>query len=66
MTPSETAADVGTTKESATRLLDCVRGLVGDLQPGRAAATIALDSVLDRDLGIDSLSRVERSEEHTV
>ena len=59
MTPSETTAGSGTAEGAAARLLDCVRGLVGELQPGRVAAAVALDSVLDRDLGIDSLSRVE-------
>ena len=59
MTPSETAVGSGTAEDAAARLIDCVSDLVGELQPGRVAVAVALDSVLDRDLAIDSLSRVE-------
>ncbi len=42
------------------RLLKVVRTLVKEVHPGSAAAVSAdLDSVLDRELGLDSLSRVE-------
>ena len=42
------------------RLLDVVRALYGELHgAGAHAATVELDSALDRDLGLDSLARVE-------
>lgn len=43
----------------ATRLLEIVQRLVLELTPERARGGIRLDSDLDRDLGFDSLSRVE-------
>ncbi|TNF90447.1 MAG: acyl-phosphate glycerol 3-phosphate acyltransferase, partial [Gammaproteobacteria bacterium] len=43
----------------ASRLLSVVRALVVELTPERAHLDINLDSNLDRDLGFDSLSRVE-------
>ena len=43
----------------ATRLLEIIRSLVIELTPERARTHIHLDSNLDRDLGFDSLSRVE-------
>jgi acyl carrier protein len=49
--------------ETAQRLLDVVAGLVAESASGRRAGATArtprLDSALDRDLGIDSLGRVE-------
>ena len=48
------------TAERTARLLEVVGGLVDELRPGaRAAAPVTLDSALDRDLGFDSLGRVE-------
>ena len=43
----------------ATRLLSVVRALVLELTPERAHLDIHLDSDLDRELGFDSLSRIE-------
>ena len=44
----------------AERLLGLVQGLVRELYPGRGTpAVLTLDSSLDKDLGIDSLGRVE-------
>ena len=49
-----------TVDETARRLLDIIRQLVVELHPRRSpAAQLTLDSALDRDLGFDSLSRVE-------
>jgi len=45
--------------DAAQQLLHIVRDLVVELHPGHGVNDIALGSVLDRDLGIDSLSRVE-------
>ncbi len=54
-TESTPAAD-----DSARKLLEIVAGLAADLKPGAAAARrVELDSALDRDLGFDSLTRVE-------
>ena len=45
---------------SADKLLAIIRQLVNELHPGRSASlSLTLDSRLDKDLGIDSLSRVE-------
>ncbi len=41
------------------RLLEIVAGLARELQPERPGAAVHLDADLDRDLGFDSLSRVE-------
>ena len=50
----------GDQKETAQRLLSVIRELVVELHPSRAAGLVVeLDSALDRDLGLDSLSRVE-------
>ena len=40
-------------------LLELVRAVAQDLQRGQGLATVTLDTSLDRDLGLDSLSRVE-------
>lgn len=45
--------------DTTQRFLNIVQKLVAELHPNRGAAAIELESVLDRDLGIDSLSRVE-------
>ncbi|MGD8497352.1 MAG: phosphopantetheine-binding protein, partial [Chromatiales bacterium] len=45
--------------ERAKVLLGLVELLLADLHPGRPAARVTLDSTLDRDLGIDSLGRME-------
>jgi len=59
-------SDTGVVQSSPTaddtvgRLLDIVQQLAVELHPGRTpAAQVKLDSTLDRDLGFDSLSRVE-------
>ena len=50
----------GRTTEYATRLLEIVRGLLAEIQPGQKAYhTPVLDSSLDNDLGLDSLAQVE-------
>jgi 1-acyl-sn-glycerol-3-phosphate acyltransferase len=47
-------------EKAAGRLLRVVRDLAVELHPRRAATlSVALDSALDRDLGFDSLGRVE-------
>lgn len=45
--------------ELGTRMLEIIRELMLELQPERARQRIGLDADLDRDLGFDSLSRVE-------
>jgi 1-acyl-sn-glycerol-3-phosphate acyltransferase len=46
--------------ETTTVLLDLVREVVGELRPYKAdALTVTLDSSLERELGLDSLGRVE-------
>jgi len=40
-------------------LLNVAQKLVVELHPYKAAQTVTLDSILDRDLGLDSLARVE-------
>ena len=59
MKPTETAASSGTADDASARLIGCIRDLIGELQPDCAAVAIGIDSVLDRELGIDSLARVE-------
>jgi 1-acyl-sn-glycerol-3-phosphate acyltransferase len=43
----------------ADRVLGVVEGVARELKPGRSAGPIGLDASLDRDLGLDSLARVE-------
>lgn len=45
--------------DPARAVLDIVRGLAAELHSGRRGSTITLDSSLVRDLGFDSLARVE-------
>jgi 1-acyl-sn-glycerol-3-phosphate acyltransferase len=52
--PPSTAA-----KDLSTRLLDLVREVSEELHPGRKPRRLALDSSLDKDLGLDSLARAE-------
>ncbi len=59
MKPTETATGGGTAEDDSARLIWCVRDLVQELQPDRANIAVGIDSVLDRELGIDSLARVE-------
>ncbi len=48
------------TTETATRLLEIIRGLLAEIHPGQEESGKAvLDSSLDRDLGLDSLAQVE-------
>ncbi|HSG11055.1 MAG TPA: AMP-binding protein, partial [Gammaproteobacteria bacterium] len=52
--------DVPTVDDTVGRLLDIIQQLVVELHPRRPpSARLTLDSALDRDLGFDSLSRVE-------
>lgn len=46
-------------EETSARLLEIVRQLTAELRTGRRTLSVTLDSALDRDLGFDSLSRVE-------
>ena len=45
--------------EIAGAVLEVVRALAAELHPRRAPAPLTLDSTLERDLGLDSLARVE-------
>lgn len=57
MTETPTNADA---QDVAQRLLEAVHALAAELNPRRGETlTVTLDSRLDRDLGIDSLGRVE-------
>ncbi len=58
-TTAATAEQTAAEQALATRLLTVVRALVLELTPERAHLDIHLDSNLDRELGFDSLSRVE-------
>ncbi len=44
---------------TADALLEIVRQLGAELHPARSGAPVSLDSALDRDMGFDSLGRVE-------
>ncbi|UCE88122.1 MAG: AMP-binding protein [Pseudomonadota bacterium] len=46
-------------RRATEQLLRDVQALVQDLHPRRAPPTVTLDSSIDRDLGLDSLARVE-------
>ena len=46
-------------RETAASLLTVLQTLIAELHPGRAMPVISLDSSLDKDLGLDSLGRVE-------
>jgi acyl carrier protein len=52
-------ASKATTDVAARRLVDLIGALSHEIQPGRRDLRVTLDSDLDRDLGFDSLSRVE-------
>ena len=52
-----TASDRGAA-EAQVRLVQIVSAVVEELHPGQAAA-VTLDATIDRDLGLDSLARVE-------
>ena len=45
--------------ELGNALLEVLGELVAELHPQRRVATLSLDSLLDRDIGLDSLARVE-------
>ncbi|MCG8512196.1 MAG: AMP-binding protein [Rhodospirillales bacterium] len=51
--------DAKQASEQAENLLLAVMGLVAELRPDAAGKSISLDDRFDRDLGLDSLSRVE-------
>lgn len=53
------AADAPQGSDVATALLQVVEAVSGELHPAKAPPAAALDSRLDRDLGIDSLGRAE-------
>ncbi len=55
----ENGADTGQAAETAARLLAMVCEVAAELHPQRTDSAITLDSLLDRDLGFDSLGRVE-------
>jgi acyl-CoA synthetase (AMP-forming)/AMP-acid ligase II/acyl carrier protein len=46
-------------QEQSQRLLELLAALEGELHPGGESRKIALDSSLEKDIGIDSLARVE-------
>jgi 1-acyl-sn-glycerol-3-phosphate acyltransferase len=46
-------------RDATVRLLALVEETVAELHPGQPSVAAALDSTLDKDLGLDSLSRVE-------
>lgn len=45
--------------QTAELLLDTIRRVAGELNPGRPPPALTLDSSLERDAGLDSLARVE-------
>lgn len=45
--------------DPAQTVLDIANGVAAELHSGKRGITITLDSLLDRDLGLDSLARVE-------
>jgi 1-acyl-sn-glycerol-3-phosphate acyltransferase len=45
--------------QASTALLEIIEGLARELQPQRRPGGLSLDSSLERDLGLDSLGRVE-------
>ena len=58
--PASAGRDAEHAAETATRLLEVIRELANELHPGGiSSAPITLDVALDRDLGFDSLGRVE-------
>ncbi len=44
---------------TAARLLEVIDGMLRELRPGAPGRSVQLDDAIERDLGIDSLSRVE-------
>ena len=55
---SFTTANDRDAAEAQVRLVQIVSAVVEELHPGQAAA-VTLDTTIDRDLGLDSLARVE-------
>ena len=55
----ENGADTGKEAAAAARLLATVGEVAAELHPQRTDSAMTLDSSLDRDLGFDSLGRVE-------
>ena len=56
---SEAESGAMTQKETVSLILDIVRQLVTEVRPGITHLVVSLDSSFDRDLGLDSLTRVE-------
>ena len=58
--PASAGRDAERAAKEATRLLEVIRDLADELHPGAtSAAPVTLDDALDRDLGFDSLGRME-------
>ena len=55
----ENGGDTGKAAATAARLLATVGEVAAELHPQRTDSAITLDSSLDKDLGFDSLGRVE-------
>src|SRR5512143_3051368 len=53
------ALDTERTPGAATRLLEVVTGMLHELRPTAPLPTVRLGDSIERDLGLDSLSRVE-------
>ncbi len=68
--PTDTDRDAGGTEytgETSRQLLNLLEQLLQELHAGRDHRAVTLDSILDRDLGLDSLARTElmlRMERH--
>lgn len=58
-TPADPAGAAAERQAQAERLLQVSRSLVAEVHPDRRRIDVGLDSRIDRDLGIDSLGRVE-------
>src|SRR5688572_4904034 len=56
---AEKNLDTAPPPPSQAAVLEVARALAGELQPQRKWGSLTLDSSLERDLGLDSLGRVE-------
>jgi 1-acyl-sn-glycerol-3-phosphate acyltransferase len=52
-------SEIATTKVTPEAVLDLVGSVVAELHPERSGSRVRLDSSLERDLGLDSLGRME-------